>query len=153
MTIASELKGYFLSHRTVTNELIHKIEKQHYNYKPTETSLSAQKLIIHMLTSFYSITSAAAKQRPKKLHDATASDLNLSELAKTYTTETLALLDSLSDEDFSEIIDLSDTMGMKLSAKRFIHVAIDHEINHKGNLFVYVREMGHTDLPMFVSKG
>ncbi|MGJ9383773.1 DinB family protein [Salipaludibacillus sp. CF4.18] len=153
MTIAKELRGYFLSHRTITNELINKIDKEHYNYRPTETSMSAQKLVLHMLTSFYSITSAAAKQQPKQLHDATATDLNLSELAKTYTEETLTLLDSISDEGFSEIIDLSDTMGMKLPAKAVIHAAIDHEINHKGNLFIYVREMGHTDLPMFVFKG
>ncbi|WP_138420637.1 DinB family protein [Aquibacillus sediminis] len=143
---------YFLSHRKVTNTLIGKMEKENYDYKPTPTSMSAQELALHMLQSFYQFTATAAKQTPEVLHQQ-GEAVDLVELAETYTNKTVKLLQSLSDQDFEEIIDLTDILGAKLPAAQVIDMAIDHEINHKGNLFVYVREMGHTDLPMFVAKG
>jgi uncharacterized damage-inducible protein DinB len=69
MSKIHHLKQYFLSHRLVTNELIEKIEKKHYDYKPTPTSMSTKELVVHMLTSFYQFASAAAKQAPKPLYD------------------------------------------------------------------------------------
>ncbi|WP_416147973.1 DinB family protein [Salipaludibacillus sp. HK11] len=149
MSNSSHYKDYFLSHRHITNELIGKIDKEHYEYQPTPTSMPAQKLVTHMLTSFYGLASAAAKQAPKQIDN---QDVALSKLAELYTDETVKLIESLTDEALEETIDLSDTMGMKVPAGKLLEVAIDHEINHKGNLFVYVREMGYTDLPMFVKK-
>ncbi|MDT8861397.1 DinB family protein [Alkalihalobacillus sp. MEB130] len=151
MSKNSHFKGYFLSHRLITNELINKIDKEHYDFKPTETSMSAKELVVHMLTSFYQFASAAAKQAPKPLHDEKA-EIDLANLATLYTDETVKIFESLTDEQFDEIIDLTAILGVKLPAEQIINLAIDHEINHKGNLFVYVREMGHTDLPMFVKK-
>lgn len=151
MRKSSHLNDRFLSHRLITNDLIGKIKKEHYDFKPSSTSMSAQKLVIHMLTSFYHLASGAAKQAPKPLHDKN-DDIDLVTLAQLYTDESIKLIESLSDEKLEEIIDLSDTMGIKVPAGQLLNIAIDHEINHKGNLFVYVRAMGHTDLPMFVKK-
>jgi len=152
MSANSHIKDRFLSHRLVTNDLIGKINKEHYDYKPTPTSMSAQKLVVHMLTSFYQLASAAAKKTPTPLHNDKEADIELTKLARIYTDESVRLIESLSDEDLERVIDLSETMGMKVPAGALFGVAIDHEINHKGNLFVYVREIGHTDLPMFVKK-
>ncbi|GAE33997.1 DinB family protein [Halalkalibacter akibai] len=151
MSKANQLKDYFLSHRHVTNELIGKIEQKDYDFKPTPSSMSTKELVLHMVTSFYQFASAAAKQAPKSLHDE-ASNPELHELAQLYTDETVQLIESLTDEDLKELIDLTAIMGIELPAENLLNIAIDHEINHKGNLFVYVRLMGHTDLPMFVKK-
>ncbi|WP_332634890.1 DinB family protein [Halalkalibacter flavus] len=151
MTKSTHYKDYFLSHRLVTNELVEKVSKDDYDYKPTDTSMSAKELVVHMLTSFYQFVSAAAKQPPKPLHDENA-NVDLSELAELYTEESVKIIELLSDEDLDEIIDLTAVLGIKLPAEKILNLAIDHEINHKGNLFVYVRGMGHTDLPMFVRK-
>ncbi|MFA9557096.1 DinB family protein [Evansella sp. AB-rgal1] len=142
---------YFLSHRNVTIALAEKVEKANYDFKPTETSMSAEKLVLHMVTSFYQFTAAATKQQPKQLHEE-GSPFELGEVTKLYTDETLVLLKNMVDEDFKEIIDLTAFLGTKLPAEQVLRIALDHEINHKGNLFVYVRMMGHTDLPMFVQK-
>ncbi|KHF39413.1 DinB family protein [Halalkalibacter okhensis] len=151
MKKSTHYKDYFLAHRLVTNELVEKIGNNHYNYKPTDTSMSAKELVVHMLTSFYQFVSAAAKRTPTPLHDENA-DINLTELAKLYTEESVKIIESLAEEDLDEIIDLTAVLGLKLPAEKIINLAIDHEINHKGNLFVYVRGMGHTDLPMFIRK-
>ncbi len=151
MSKSNQLKQYFLSHRHVTNDLIAKLEKDQYDYKPTPSSMSTKELVLHMLTSFYRFTAAAAKQAPEKLHNENE-DIDLNTLAELYTGETVRILDSLSDEDLNENIDLTAVLGVELPAKSVINLAIDHEINHKGNLFVYVRLLGNTDLPMFVKK-
>ncbi|GAB6891375.1 hypothetical protein JCM14450A_23810 [Geobacillus stearothermophilus] len=47
MSRAQQWVQYFLSHRHVTMELIHKIDEAHYDYKPTPTSMTAKQLATH----------------------------------------------------------------------------------------------------------
>ncbi|PRO66604.1 DinB family protein [Alkalicoccus urumqiensis] len=143
------LKNYFLSHRDVTKDLIGMIEKDKYDYRPTPTSMSAKELVVHMLTSFHKFAAIAAGRDPVQLHEEN-DDWTLNELADRYTEESVRLIEMLDPAKIDEEIDLSQSMGTVMPAWRLIETAIDHEINHKGNLFVYVREMGHTHLPMFV---
>lgn len=141
----------FMSHRLVTEELIQKIDEKHLDYKPTETSMSAKELVTHMLQSFYAFASAAKEgngESFKKKPEETGS--SLSELAKTYTEKTKKLLESLTDEELDREVDLTGVFGRKVAGEQLLQLAIGHEIHHKGNLFVYVREMGHTDLPLYV---
>ncbi|WP_088036531.1 DinB family protein [Evansella clarkii] len=152
MSKSDNFVNYFLSHRNVTDELAAKISKEDYDYKPTETSMSAKTLVTHMLTSFYQFASAAAKQEAKKLHDENE-EVDLQQLTKLYTDETVKVIQSMSDEDFDAMVDMTKMLGAELPAGQLLRIAMDHEINHKGNLFVYVRDLGHTDLPMFVSRG
>lgn len=49
-------------------------------------------------------------------------------------------------------MDLTNLFGMKLSGRQLLQLAMDHEIHHKGALFVYVRALGHTELPMFIQR-
>lgn len=50
---STQIVSHFLSHRNVTIELTEKISKNHYSYKPTETSMSAEELVKHILTTFH----------------------------------------------------------------------------------------------------
>ncbi|NJP38018.1 DinB family protein [Alkalicoccus luteus] len=145
----SFLKKYFLSHREVTKELTEKIASEDYAYKPTDTSMTAEELVTHMLTSFHQFACIAAGEEPEKLHEDTE-QATLQELAERYTDASVKKIESISDERLEETIDLSETFGMKVPAWRLIEIGIDHEINHKGNLFVYVRSLGFNELPMFV---
>ncbi|WP_307892146.1 DinB family protein [Bacillus swezeyi] len=141
----------FLSHRTVTEELIGRIAEKHTDYKPTETSMSARELVTHMLYSFYQFARTAKEGNPealkKKMEE---TETSLAELAQTYTEKTKELLESFTDEELDREIDLTNMFGQKVTAEQLLQFVIGHEIHHKGNLFVYVREMGHTDLPLYV---
>lgn len=154
MSRANQFVQYFLSHRNVAIELIGKIDQSHYDFKPTPTSMSAKQLASHILQSFYQFANTAKSGDPaafsRKL-DVETADLN--ELAEVYTKETVTLLESLTDDEFERIIDLTKIFGAKMSGAQLLQTAMDHEIHHKGQLFVYVREMGHTDLPLFVKRG
>ncbi|MEE6131852.1 hypothetical protein CHN50_05030 [Priestia aryabhattai] len=154
MSASQRLLHHFLAHRNVTNMLIDKIEEHHYDYQPTPTSMSAYKLTTHMLTSFYTFAKIAQEGNLTPLEEKhNIEQKNLSELASHYTEKTKEILASLTDDQLNRIIDTSAVFGQKMPASQLVSMAIDHEIHHKGNLFVYVREMGHTDLPLFVKWG
>ncbi|MGV3265506.1 DinB family protein [Cytobacillus pseudoceanisediminis] len=153
MEKAQKFLNYFLSHRKVTNELIKKIDENNYDYKPTETSMAAGKLVTHMLTSFYMFSKTVKEGSPavfgEKFEEIAP---NLSEAAENYTEKTIEIISSLTNDELERTIDMSRIFGMEFTGIQLLQLAMDHEIHHKGNLFVYVREMGHTELPMFVSR-
>ncbi|UOQ45076.1 DinB family protein [Halobacillus salinarum] len=149
MSRSEQFINYFLSHREVLNELIEKIEHEHYTYKPTPTSMEAQKLVNHILESMYMFANIANKQQPGKLYEEEDST-PLPERAKNYTDKTVELIHALSDEDMEEIVDVKKMLGRDIPAGSLLHLGLDHEIHHKGQLFVYVREMGHTELPFYI---
>lgn len=151
MSKAEQFLRSFLSHRAVTNELINKIEEEHYDYKPTETSMSARVLVTHMLHSGYGFVTVAKTGDPSVLATKPEdSETDLSKLAEKYTNLTIETIKSITDEELSREIDLTNFLGVKLTGGQLLKLTLEHEINHKGNLFVYVRLMGHTDLPMFI---
>ncbi|MBU8878001.1 DinB family protein [Bacillus sp. FJAT-29790] len=146
--------NHFLSHRSVTNNLVQKIDEANYEYKPTETSMTAQKLVTHMYTSFHKFV--------KTIKDGNASPFiekletthsNLNHIGEDFTEKSKDLIASLTDQELDQVIDLTKVFGMELTGRQLFQMAMDHEIHHKGNLFVYVRGMGHTDLPMFIGRG
>jgi uncharacterized damage-inducible protein DinB len=154
MNWSSQFVQYFLAHRHVTIELINKIEKEHYDYKPTPTSMSAKELVTHMLFTFYKFAKVAKSGDPALFREKMEeTETDLQKLAETYTEKTKILLESLTDEDFERTLDLTKIFGAQMSVAQFLQSAMDHEIHHKGQLFVYVRGMGHTELPLFVKRG
>lgn len=154
MNSTNEIVQYFLTHRRVTVELVNKIEKEHYDYKPTPTSMPAKDLVTHMLFTFYKFAKVAKSGNPALFREKIEeTETDLQKLAETYTEKTKSLLESLTDEDLDRVLDLTQIFGVQLSVAQFLQSAMDHEIHHKGQLFIYVRGMGHTELPLFIKRG
>ncbi|SES31018.1 DinB family protein [Salisediminibacterium halotolerans] len=143
------LKQKFFAHRDVTNELASMINQDRYSFKPAETSMDAETLIKHIMKSANIFIAFAAGKQPLDLGEKEQA-VNLAEYAQTYTDETIALFDELSEDGLDELIDMTEIFGAKIPAHQVIELAIDHEIHHKGNLFVYLRMMGYDDLPLYV---
>lgn len=142
-----------MAHRSVTIELISKISEEDYEYKPTETSMPARAVVTHMMSSFQKFAAVVKQGDASPMREKLEVDeTNLNAVAEHYTSQTRNLLESLTDEELDRVIDLTAIFGMKISGRGLLQVAMDHEIHHKGSLFVYVREMGHTKLPSFVEK-
>ncbi|GGF19667.1 hypothetical protein GCM10010954_18020 [Halobacillus andaensis] len=149
MSKSARFIDYFLSHREVTKDLVAKIEENQYTFKPTPSSMETEKLVQHILQTTYMFARLAHQQEPDQLIQGDE-NVSLEKQADLYTEKTLQLISSLSEEDFEKQIDVTRIFGQELTVAELLNVAIDHEIHHKGNLFVYVREMGHTDLPLYV---
>ncbi|SDO00469.1 DinB family protein [Alkalicoccus daliensis] len=142
-------KEKFLSHRKVTRSLVNKIPEAHLNHKPTATAMTAEELIMHTLDITHHIICLAAQRPYQKLYCDTEK-VSLLELVDRYTDTSVKLLEGIDEEMMQHPIDASQTLGIKAPAWRLVEIAVEHEINHKGNLFVYVREMGYNHLPSFV---
>ncbi len=140
----------FRAHRKVTNDLIALIDEKKLDFAPTDTSMPVGKLANHILEATYTFALLANDQSPAKLFD-DDDNTELKSKASTYTQETEKLIASMSEEDFDKTIDVSDMLGEKLPAEKVLETGMHHEIHHKGQLFVYVRAMGHDDLPYYVS--
>jgi uncharacterized damage-inducible protein DinB len=128
---------------------------QHDNpeFKPAETSMTTEKLITHMLTSMYKFTAVVKAGNAQSLmQEAEITETDLLKLAEHYTEKTVQILESLTEEELNQVIDLTDVFGFKVPGSALIKMGIEHEVNHKGNLFVYARMLGHTELPMYVKK-
>jgi len=148
-----QVLSLFKSHRDITNELIGKIQPEQEEYQPTPTSMPAKKLAVHILTTTYKFALVVSSGDPSKFREKLeVPEASLQELAETFTEKTAALLQGMSDEDWNRELDLTETFGAKFKASAFIRMGIDHEIHHKGQLFVYVREMGYTELPFYMKK-
>jgi len=148
----SQLAHHFLTHRSVTNTLVEKIEKSSYDYKPTETSMSAKTLVEHMYTSYYGFMKAVKEGNASPITEKVENTYEtLIEFGKDLTDKTVELLDSLTEDELNRELDTTHIFGAKVTGHALVYMALEHEINHKGNLFVYLRLMGHTDLPLYVN--
>lgn len=154
MTAQNQLVSHFLSHRNVTIELAEKISREHYDYKPAETSMSAQELVKHIVYSFLMFANvindgngSAIQNKPKE-----EAETDLVKLAEACTEKTTDILSQLTEEQLNRKIDLTASFGRKVTGAALFQLAMEHEIHHKGNLFVYVREMGYTELPFYQQK-
>jgi len=143
------LVNHFLSHRSVTNELVNKIEASNYEFKPTETSMSASELVSHIYTSHYKFIKTVKVGNPSPFTESLEdTNQSLSRLGEDYTEKTKELIASLTDEELQREIEL---FGRHATGQQIVQMALEHEIHHKGNLYVYIRGMGHTDLPLYVN--
>ena len=69
--------------------------------------------------------------------------------AEQLTNETRVLLEGLSDDDFDKIISTSQAFGQDVPGSVLLAMSLDHEIHHKGQLFVYARMLGFDKVPPF----
>ncbi|CAH0290638.1 DinB family protein [Peribacillus simplex] len=152
MTNLTQYMQHFSSHRNVTVELIKHIQKEQYDYKPSEVSMSTHDLIVHILQSYYRFAKLAKTKDQQVMREKIEdTETDLGKLADMYTEKTKEYLESLTEEDLTQVIDATQVFGMHIPVAALLQMAIDHEIHHKGNLYVYLRGMGYTDkVPMFV---
>ena len=114
--------------------------------------MSAEKLVTHMYTSYYKFIKTVKEGNGSPfLAKLEESNKSLVQLGEEYTEKTKELLASLTEEELAREIDMSKIFGMNVTGQLLVQMAIEHEIHHKGNLYVYVREMGHTDLPLYIN--
>ncbi|MGP4076794.1 DinB family protein [Halobacillus sp. K22] len=151
MSKVEQFVNSFSPHRGALNDLIELIDEGNYAFKPTPTSMETDKLVNHTLKTTYTFARLAAKQSPEDLFPE-GDETPLTERARVYTDETMSSIKQLDDGDLDNLIDVKEMFGSEIPAGKLLEMAKDHEIHHKGQLFVYVRAMGHTDLPSFVKK-
>lgn len=154
MSKSASFVSTFMMHRTVLSELIDALSDSDFTYQPWDGAMTTGELIAHTLTSSYTFTTAAATgeiERPERPTITTAADAKAA--FTSWTEKTVAAIQGMDDEQFEKIIDLTNVIGRQLPSGAVLHIMRDHEIHHKGQLFVYARLCGVEKMPRFVNAG
>lgn len=145
----------FMTHRTVLLDLINTLSDKDIDFRPWDGAMSTGDLIWHMLSSGRSFAEAAATGQFVRYSDKPAFQTiaDIRAAAEEYTNKTLEVIRTMSDEQFAQDIDMTKVFGRAIPAGVLLHMLRDHEIHHKGQLFVYARICGVEQLPSFVHIG
>ena len=141
----------WLRHRRVLPELLAGLNDGQIGFKPWDGAMTLGKLALHIAGStdaFVSFAKTGEFARPSMPECTTADDVRRA--VDELTAKTQATYASLSDADLEVERDAAH-MGLKGPAKMFLAAARDHEVHHKGQLFIYARMADVEKVPFFVS--
>lgn len=151
---AQQFIDSWLRHRLVTLEILQSLTDQNLSFQPWDKALSLNQLVVHMLVSanmFAETARTGSFSRPDmSTVPQPQSITELREIAKEWTEKTKQNIAPLSDDDFQNIIDVSAIFGSPVPASVILGAMRDHEIHHKGQLFVYARMVGVEKMPNFI---
>lgn len=145
---------HWKSHRSVLPDLVSTITDEKLSFQPWNGAQAFSDLVWHIVTSNHHLISTASGQptpRPEKPEILSVAQLQ--EIVREYTKGSEEAILSMSDAQFDEIIDMTQSFGFKLPAHALLASALDHEIHHKGQLFIYARMCGATETPFFIHRG
>ncbi|ASS66677.1 MULTISPECIES: DinB family protein [unclassified Paenibacillus] len=140
------------SHRNVLPQMLEQVTDEQLDMKPWEQAMSLSELVVHIAASMVVFAATVANgsfnpgDKPSPIH--TADELRAFAAAATEKAE--ELLRPIGREQLDREIDF---FGNAMPGHVLLQNAKDHEIHHKGQLFVYLRLAGIEKLPFFVSRG
>ncbi|MBD1380479.1 DinB family protein [Metabacillus arenae] len=140
----------WIRHRSVLEELVTLIEDEHLNYKPWPDAMTLSELVLHTARwnhTFVSLVATGEFTEPEDKNCKTAAELQ--ETVQRLTKETTEMFKSIADVNLKEEFELPFS-NFKDSGDSIITIMYDHEIHHKGQLFVYVRLIGIEEVPFLV---
>lgn len=135
--------------RDVMEGVLARVPDDQAGFKPWDDAMSLGELALHAATSAKFFAQVAATGEFSRPSVTATSMAEVRQSVRELSDDTLALLESVSDERWSESVDLTRIFGREVQVSGMLYGMRDHEIHHKGQLFVYARMVGAQDLPMF----
>ncbi|CAM3883765.1 DinB family protein [Cohnella lubricantis] len=152
MTNVNEFMRSWLSHRKVLHQMLEEVSTEQLSLRPWEKAMSVSELAQHIAGAMgmfaETVKNGAFTPGAPAKEIATADELRAIVSAETEKAE--ATLRSLTEEQLSRSVDF---FGRSVPGHTLLQEAKDHEIHHKGQLFVYLRQAGIEKLPFFVNHG
>ncbi|MCY0876173.1 MAG: DinB family protein [Firmicutes bacterium] len=153
MTRVQAMMGDWLRHRAVLPDILGRVDAEKVDFAPWEGALTLGKLAVHMVTStHFFLTAIQTGEFTRAESPAFTTMDDVKRIVQEYTDASKKVYESLTDDQLNEILDAS-FMGMKAPKLAFLSAMKDHEVHHKGQMFVYARMAGATEMPFFISRG
>lgn len=155
MSKAESFVNSFMTHRNVLPDLLDHLTDKDMSFTPWEGAMTTSGLIWHMLSSSFAFAHATSTGIFERLSDtpALSTVADVKAAIETWTTKTVEAIQSMDDAQFAQNIDMTKVFGREIPAGILLHSMRDHEIHHKGQLYVYARLCGAEKLPFFVNRG
>lgn len=150
-TQGEQLAGQFMRHRSVTVDEAGRLPADKLDFKPWPGAMSLGELLWHVAGSHHMFVQIALGNEPQGQRPERPADLEgiRSALGRLAETDAAALR-SLTDEQLAT--PRAGFGGQTLPARAWLDIAREHEVHHKGELFVYGRMLG-VEPPFFISRG
>lgn len=145
-----ELHELWRNHRRVLEELLAAVGDEHMHFKPWSGAMSLGELALHTAASAVGFLRTVKMGEPLAIPEVpecrTMADVR--DQVRALTEQAEELFASLGE---AELMADSPIPHPKLSGPRIglIQAVCEHEIHHKGQLFVYARMVGADPLPFF----
>lgn len=149
MEQVEQMMNDWLAHRNVMQELLESINDGHINFKPWEDAIPLGELALHIAgwnDVFVSMVKTEEMIPPDFPECKTMEDVR--NAVKAFTDKAKATFKLLADADLEAENNSSHPM-LKGKKKRYLIAMYDHEIHHKGQLFIYARMAGVKEVPFF----
>ena len=132
-----------------TTKLMAVAPNDKYDWKPSDTAMTLGKLMNHMPGGELAIIEAALNGAFPKEYPADSSDT--AELIASFDQQHAALSERLAALTPEQLDETVAPFGpdKEMSRRAILHVAHEHEIHHRGQLYVYLRTLGCTVPPLF----
>lgn len=151
MSRSEAMMNEWLRHRKPLIELVGMMESADANFAPWDGAMPLGKLVLHTAVSSHMFVQAAKEgsfSRPAPLGADTMSEV--ARLLAQQTEQTKTLYAAIADDQLDRELDAS-FMGIKAPTHVFLASMRDHEVHHKGQLYVYARMVGVDKPPFFMS--
>ncbi|WP_175072817.1 DinB family protein [Terribacillus sp. AE2B 122] len=142
-------KENWLQHRNVLIQLIDQIEDGHLDFKPWEDAMTLRDLVLHVTAwngVFVNMVKTESMTTPDLPEVHTMEDLR--KAVKHFTDQTIKDFEKITDEELA-LDNEAKILGMQGKKELYLQAMYDHELHHKGQLFIYARLVGAKDLPFF----
>lgn len=136
-------------HRSVLEELLKPVADEHYDFKPWDGAMSLGEMALHIVQwadTFVTLVKTGEFTMPADLGCNTMSEVR--DAVRELTEKTTATLKTITNTDVEteRVFSLS---GFRAQGKLFLDMLYDHEVHHKGQLYIYVRMLGYKEVPFF----
>ncbi|MFB5192993.1 DinB family protein [Alicyclobacillus fastidiosus] len=152
MTKAQAFLQQWMIHRRVLPDLFAALNDEDLLFRPWDGAMSTADLAVHILSSGLSFGKLAAtgKYEPSAEKPQLNTIADVQQAYHKYTTELTEIINAISDEQFDTTVSM---FGREVTAGTVLATMRDHEIHHKGQLFVYARLCSAQKVPMFINAG
>ncbi|TFB21343.1 DinB family protein [Filobacillus milosensis] len=139
----------WLNHREKLEKLLELVDGEQIYYKPWDEAMPLGVMALHISTTglmFAKMVKTETYEAPDMPEFETAKEVR--EKVKDLTEETKQVLEEISNEELEEQnqAELPNLQGTKFE---YLQAMYEHEIHHKGQLFLYARMLGLQGIPYF----
>lgn len=149
MSQAEQFMKQWKAQREVLEAVLEQIPEGKEGFAPWDGAMTLGQLAVHTATAAQSFAQVASTGEFAQTSVTWSTMDDVRRVVHELTQQTQATIEAISDTRWSETVDLTKVLGSVVKVSNVLYGLRDHEIHHKGQMFVYARMVGADNLPMF----
>lgn len=154
MSKAEQFANQWMMHRSVLLDILDRVDDGDFEFRPWSKAMTLGELALHIGGAgalFVNTAKSGKFSRP----DGQPEVKNMEELRqflKESTDQGYETIKSMTDAEFDGPVSSEHVLPDGTPASVWLSAMKDHEIHHKGQMFVYARMTGVEEMPNFVQR-